>query len=62
MSTSLLSLLNQLRISVAAVAQAVSTMAGTNPLSPLPGKALVETGSFLGSSISIFPMSVDEEM
>lgn len=44
------------------VAQVVSTLAGTNPLSPLPGKALVETGSFLGTSTSIFPMSVDEEM
>ncbi|CAM9511324.1 unnamed protein product, partial [Ectocarpus sp. 13 AM-2016] len=42
--------------------KAVSVLAGTNPLSPLPGKALVETGSFLGTSISIFPMSVDEEM
>ncbi|CAM9102993.1 unnamed protein product, partial [Hapterophycus canaliculatus] len=40
----------------------ISTLVGTNPLSPLPGKALVETGSFLGTSISIFPMSVDEEM
>ncbi|CAN0294874.1 unnamed protein product [Pylaiella littoralis] len=40
----------------------VCTLAGTNPLSPLPGKALVETGSFLGTSISIFPMSVTEEM
>ncbi|CAM9179945.1 unnamed protein product [Ectocarpus fasciculatus] len=42
--------------------KAISVLAGTNPLSPLPGKALVETGSFLGTSISIFPMSVDEEM
>lgn len=47
---------------VPVVAQVVGTMAGTNPLSPLPGKALVETGSFLGTSTSIFPMSVDEEM
>ncbi|CBJ30460.1 conserved unknown protein [Ectocarpus siliculosus] len=42
--------------------KAISVLAGTNPLSPLPGKALVETGSFLGTSISIFPMSMDEEM
>lgn len=55
-------LLKQLRLPAAVVAQAVNTLAGTNPLSPLPGKALVETGSFLGTSTSIFPMSVDEEM
>lgn len=43
-------------------AQCVSTLAGTNPLSPLPGKALAEAKSFLASSTSIFPMSVNEEM
>lgn len=42
-------------------AQVTSTLAGTNPLSPLPGKSLVEAESFLATSISIFPISVDEE-
>lgn len=42
--------------------QVTSTLAGTNPLSPLPGTSLVEAESFLATSVSIFPVSVDEEM
>ncbi|CAM9182635.1 unnamed protein product, partial [Choristocarpus tenellus] len=41
--------------------QVASIFPGTNLLSPLPGKSLVEVQSFLSSSTSIFPMSIDEE-
>lgn len=49
-------------LSACSVAQVVSTMVATNPLSPLPGKALMEVESFLASSTSVFPMTVEEEM